>query len=164
MRATKQGSATTRLADTSRRLLTHPANLGKGLLEVTRVDLVAQARNVEVVSGVRATAFSASQTRLLAAHVTTRTLEWMATHLSAGLPGLLLLLERRGGSPPRGAGERASLFQVGSSAGPPLDMGASVVGMLMPPPLLGGAMSWDCQAGGKGRRGGRGGNEVRSCH
>ena len=77
------------------------------------------------------------------------------THLSAGRPGLLLLLERRGGSPPRW-GERPLLFQDGSSAGPPLDIGASVVGMLMPPPLLGGAMSWDCQAGGATRVEGKG--------
>ena len=76
------------------------------------------------------------------------------THLSAGRPGLLLLLERRGGSPPRW-GERPLLFQDGSSAGPPLDIGASVVGMLMPPPLLGGAMSWDCQAEGESTDGGR---------
>ena len=40
-------------------------------------------------------------------------------------------------------GERAPPFQVLSSPAPPLAV--SLVGMLMPPPLLGGAMSWDCQ-------------------
>ncbi len=66
------------------------------------------------------------------------------TYLSTGRPGLLLLLERRGGSSRRG--ERPPLFQDWSSLGPLLDMGASLVGMLMPAPLEGGAISWDCQA------------------
>ena len=66
---------------------------------------------------------------------------------SRGGPGLLLLLERLGGSPPLRSriGERP-LDQFGSSVfiAAPLCKAASV-GMLMP--LLVGAISWDCQAG-----------------
>lgn len=52
--------------------------------------------------------------------------------------------------PPR-EGERPPppLDQCWSSAPPvpvPLFMGTSCVGILIPPPLLAGAMSWDCQA------------------
>lgn len=87
------------------------------------------------------------------------------THRSGLRPGLLLLLDRRGGLSPR-CGERPPLFQDWSSLGPPLDIGASLVGMLMPPPLLGGAMSWDCQAGDREQRKGKGRveREVRACH
>lgn len=46
---------------------------------------------------------------------------------------------------------------------PPFEIAESVVGMLMPPPLVGGAISWDCQAEYRGRQG-RGGNVVRSCY
>lgn len=52
-------------------------------------------------------------------------------------------------------GERPPLFQDWSSLGPPVDIGASLVGILMPPLLLGGAMSWDCQAEDRERRKGR---------
>ena len=47
-----------------------------------------------------------------------------------------------------------------------MDIGASLVGMLMPPPLLGGALSWDCQAGDREPRKGKGrvAREVRACH
>lgn len=68
-------------------------------------------------------------------------------------PGLLLRLDLLGGGgsmPPR-EGERPPppLDQCWSSAPPvpvPLLMGTSWVGMLIPPPLLAGAMSCDCQA------------------
>lgn len=40
---------------------TYPANFGKGLLEVPRIDAVAQARHMQVVSGIVAAALASRQ-------------------------------------------------------------------------------------------------------
>ena len=109
---------------------------------------------MQIVSRVVAT-ISPEYDTILTSYMRTPT---NVTHLSGLRAGLLLLLDRRGGLSPRD-GERPLLFHDCSSFGPPLDRGASPVGMLMPPPLLGGAMSWDCQAEDRGGQGkGEGGN------
>lgn len=121
---------------------THSSNFSESGLEVARINTVAQAGNVEIVARVMLP-IPASTIIPFHQHLETdgtyqNIITYPLSFFSLCAPGLLLLLERRGGS--RGGDERAPPFALpfpahdGSSVAialPPLTSPASF-GMLIP--------------------------------